>query len=309
MVKLAGFAAIVVANNNLLYYVFYYPAIALMGALSEAGADLAVLYFVSWLTNDLIAYLIPGLAAFLLFRRDFAEKRKYFPHEKSSPLLDGILTFFSACFLGSLAGIISNAIAKMLDSLFGTGEIPDAMEGTVPPQGEVSSYWVMFIFVCAIAPVVEELIFRKLLLTPLRKHGDRFAVIMTALLFGFYHGNFDQMPYAFVVGMLFGLLAVNTNSVIPSIIVHAVNNTAVTISQYLTKVTGEVEPAVTISSLVLEGMARAFWIGIAATALLISRKMFTPPNKSVLPKKEAAVQLFTNPAFYAFIVMMALMMV
>lgn len=309
VIKLAAFAAIIVLNNNFLFYIFYYPAIALMSVLSKAEAPLAVQYFISWLTNDMIAYLIPGLAAFLLFRKELAEKVRYSPHEKSSPFLDGILTFLSACFLGSLAGIISNFIASILDSLFGTGEIPDVIEGTLPPEGEVSSYWVMFIFVCIIAPVVEELIFRKLLLVPLRKHGDRFAVIITALLFGFYHGNFDQMPYAFVVGLLFGLLAVNTNSVVPCMIVHAVNNTAVTLGQYLTKVTGEVEPFISISNLVLECLARAFWIGIAATAVLISRKMFSPPNKSLLTAKERAVELFKNPYFYAFAAMTVLMMV
>lgn len=308
MIKLAAFALIVVLNTNLLFYVFYYPAAVIVQALGE-NAGLELLYFISWLTNDLCVYLIPSLAAFLLFRKELGEKISYPPHPNCSPVFNGALTFFASCFLGSLTSFLANAVAAALDALFGTGEIPDAMEGSVPPQGEMPSFWVMFFFVAVIAPIFEELIFRKLLLYPLRRHGDWFAIIMTALMFGFYHGNFDQMPYAFVVGMLFALLAVNTNSVIPSMILHVLNNTLVTLSQYLVKVTGETEAAISFSNLVSEGLGFSFWLGIPAIAIMIAGKLFKTTNKSVLPAKNQAAAIFTNPAFYAFLVFLGLMMV
>lgn len=307
LIKLAVFAMIVVLNNKLLYYIFYFPAVMILRVAGE-NASTELIYIVSWLTNDLSAYLIPGIAALLLFRRELREKIPYPPHPNASPILNSGLTFFAACFLGSLAALLANAVAAFLDSLFGTGEIPDAMEGTVPPQGEMGSFGVMFFFVAVAAPVFEELIFRKLLLHPLRKHGDWFAIIMTALMFGFYHGNFDQMPYAFVVGILFALLAVNTNSVIPSMILHLLNNASVTLSQYLVKVTGEVEPALSISNYIGEGLALSFWIGIPAVALMIAGKLFKTTHNSALPPKSKAVLLIKSPAFYVFIIFTALLM-
>lgn len=308
VIKLAIFTAIAVLNTHYLYYIFYYPAAAIVQALGE-NASSELIYFISWLTNDLCSYLIPALAAFLLFKNELKVKMPYPPHPNCPPVLNGALTFFAACFLGSLAGLFANAVAGVLDSLFGTGEITDAMEDIVPPQGEMPGFWIMFFFVAVVAPVFEELIFRKLLLYPLRRHGNWFAIIMTALLFGFYHGNFDQMPYAFVVGMLFALLAVNTNSVIPSMILHVVNNTLVTLSQYLVKVTGEVEPFLSISNLVSEGLGFSFWLGIPAVAIMIAYKLFKTTHKSPLPPKYQAKVMFTNPAFYVFLVLLALMMV
>lgn len=308
LIKLAVIAMIVMLNNKLLYYIFYFPAVMILRAVGQ-NASTELIYVVSWITNDLSAYLIPSIAAFLLFRKELREKLPYPPHPNASTVLNSGLTFFAACFLGSLAGLFADFVATLLDSFFGTGEIPDAMEGTIPSQGETGSFWVMFFFVAVVAPVFEELIFRKLLLHPLRKHGDWFAIIMTALMFGFYHGNFDQMPYAVVVGILFALLAVNTNSVIPSMILHLLNNASVTLSQYLVKVTGEVEPALSLSNWISEGLALSFWIGIPAVALMIAGKLFKTTQIPVLPPKTKAGLLFKSPAFYIFIIFTALLMV
>lgn len=308
ILKLAIFALIVVLNTNFLYYIFYFPAVLIVQALGT-NSNFEIRYFISWLVNDLASYLIPAVAAYLLFRKEIGEKIPYPRHPNVSPVLNSGLTFFAACFLGSLAGFFANAVAAVLDSIFGTGEIPDAMEGSVPPQGEMGSFWILFLFVAVAAPIFEELIFRKLLLYPLRRHGDWFAIIITALLFGFYHGNFDQMPYAFVVGMLFALLAVNTNSVIPSMVLHVLNNTLVTLSQYLIKVTGNTEPALSVANYTSIALALSFWIGIPAVALMIAGKLFKTVNKSVFIPKYQAKLIFTTPAFYVFVVFMALMMV
>ncbi|MDE6580257.1 MAG: CPBP family intramembrane metalloprotease, partial [Ruminiclostridium sp.] len=308
VIKLAIFAMIMVLNTNFLYVIFSVPAIDILQAMGEA-ATTEVIYFVSWLVNDLSAYLIPGLSAFLLFRKELSEKIAYLPHPSVSPVMNGGLTFFAACFSGSMAGLFANAVAALMDSLFGTGEIPDVIGSTVPPEGELGSFGVMFFFVAVTAPIFEELIFRKLLLVPLRKHGDWFAIIVTALIFGFYHGNFDQMPYAFVVGMFFALLAVNTNSVIPSMILHVLNNTMVTLSQYLIQVTGETEPALSIANFVSEGLTLSFWIGIPALAIMIAGKLFKTTHKAALAPKYKAGLIFKNPAFYVFVVFMLLMMV
>ncbi len=309
IIRLAAFTAIVILNSFLLQRILFDIAVVVIRLFAEAGAPSEVSYLLVWLTNDVGVYLIPSLAAFFLFKKDFDAHYKYPPRPYFQTVNYTFLTFFASCFLGSLASLLANFIAKVMDSIWGTGEIPDAMEGSVPEQGEVSSLLIMILFVGLIAPVVEEIIFRRLLLFPFRKHGDWFAVIISATLFSFYHGNFDQMPYAFVTGVLFALLAVNSGSVVPTVILHIANNMAVCLSQYLIKVTGEVEPFISISNYISGGLNLSFWIGIPSIAIMIAAKYFKSYRPVILKPNEKAKELFKNPAFYLFMILTALMMV
>lgn len=85
-------------------------------------------------------------------------------------------------------------------------------------------YIIYFISVGVIPPLIEELSFRGIVLGKLRKYGDSFAIIVSALLFGLMHGNIIQMPMAFISGLALGYLVIKTNSISPSIIVHFFNN-------------------------------------------------------------------------------------
>ena len=77
---------------------------------------------------------------------------------------------------------------------------------------------------CVIAPVCEELAFRRLLLDRLRPYGDRFAVCVSALCFGLFHGNLSQMLYAFTVGLVLGYVALRTGRIWQAMLLHAMVN-------------------------------------------------------------------------------------
>lgn len=77
----------------------------------------------------------------------------------------------------------------------------------------------------AIVPAVfEEFAFRGIILNKLRKFGDNYAIIISAVLFGLMHGNLSQIPFAFILGLVLGFIAVKTNSIIPGILIHFFNN-------------------------------------------------------------------------------------
>lgn len=86
----------------------------------------------------------------------------------------------------------------------------------------------------AIVPAVfEEFAFRGVVLNKLRKFGDSYAIIMSAVLFGLMHGNLSQIPFAFILGLVIGFIAVKTNSIIPGILIHFFNNLFSVIMSYL----------------------------------------------------------------------------
>lgn len=81
------------------------------------------------------------------------------------------------------------------------------------------------VVVVGVAPVMEELLFRGLILRGLvGNHGAVGGVVLTAVLFGVIHLNPAQVVGATLLGVLAGLLVVAGRSVYPAIGFHALNN-------------------------------------------------------------------------------------
>lgn len=81
----------------------------------------------------------------------------------------------------------------------------------------------MWLYVCIAAPVFEEVVFRGLVLRSLQPYGKRFAITVSAILFGLFHGSPIQTPYAILVGFVLGFVAAEYN-VIWAMVLHMMNN-------------------------------------------------------------------------------------
>lgn len=79
-----------------------------------------------------------------------------------------------------------------------------------------------------LAPVVEELLFRYLMINSLKENGIKKAIIISSLLFGITHLNLIQSTYAFLFGIVLGLLYVKDDSfnLAKPILFHIVVNTS-----------------------------------------------------------------------------------
>lgn len=86
-----------------------------------------------------------------------------------------------------------------------------------------SSIVSMFLYVAVFAPVFEEILFRGLILRNLLPYGKRFAIFASSFLFGIFHGNIIQTPYAFMVGLVLGYAAAEYG-LVWSIVLHMFNN-------------------------------------------------------------------------------------
>lgn len=81
-----------------------------------------------------------------------------------------------------------------------------------------------FIFLGLLAPIIEEILFRKLLIDRIVKYGEGIAVFTSALMFGLFHGNFTQFFFAFGVGLLFAYIYCRTGKIRYSIALHMIIN-------------------------------------------------------------------------------------
>lgn len=75
-----------------------------------------------------------------------------------------------------------------------------------------------------ISPVLEEIAFRGFLMQSLRRFGDSFALVVSAVLFGMLHSSPPSMFYAVFMGLTMGYFVLFTGSLHTSIIVHIANN-------------------------------------------------------------------------------------
>ena len=85
--------------------------------------------------------------------------------------------------------------------------------------------WARMICYEMIAPIAEELLFRQVLYTRIKKIVPVWiAVLVSALFFGIYHGNLVQGLYAFIMGALLALVYEWTKSFAAPVLFHMVAN-------------------------------------------------------------------------------------
>ncbi|MDE7288906.1 MAG: CPBP family intramembrane metalloprotease, partial [Oscillospiraceae bacterium] len=88
----------------------------------------------------------------------------------------------------------------------------------------------MFFYACLLGPVLEELLYRGVLLQSMRKYNERFAIFLSAGIFGLMHENYQQFILGFLLGIPLAVIAVKYNSLIPSIITHIIVNTTASVT-------------------------------------------------------------------------------
>lgn len=72
--------------------------------------------------------------------------------------------------------------------------------------------------------ILEETLFRYVPIAFISPYSKKCAVIFSALFFAFAHCNLYQIPYAFVAGVIFAAVDIATNSIVPSLLLHFLNN-------------------------------------------------------------------------------------
>lgn len=127
---------------------------------------------------------------------------------------------FAACYALLIVGNkIGTLVSLLLSDWLGyeVGAFALEMTMTLP-------LWCEFLVVVIIAPIGEELIFRKLIIDRISIFGEKTAIVISALIFALFHGNFYQFFYAFFIGALFGYAYVKSRNIFITMSLHAAIN-------------------------------------------------------------------------------------
>ena len=161
-----------------------------------------------------------------------------------------------------------------------------------------------FLMVCVLAPIFEELMFRKYLLRRLLPWGERFAVTATALCFALLHGNLSQMFYAFCVGLVLGKLAVYTGNIWQNIAIHSAVNLLGSglLMETPWEPVGNLAAVVILGALILGivvALTRRGWFRLEETGYV------TDPQENPIPQREKWKFFLLNPGMAVYLLLVA----
>jgi membrane protease YdiL (CAAX protease family) len=154
-----------------------------------------------------------------------------------------------------------------------------------------------------IAPLVEELIFRKLMLDRIRNYGEKTAIVFSALCFGLFHGNLTQFMYAFSVGLFLGYVYCKTGKVIYTMIMHALLNMISSSIMLLAPAMG----IGAVGKLLLAASALVIAVMFVLGFIQLIRHLRTKDLRtddsmpSMIPKREIAKTVYLNPCVLLFV--------
>lgn len=124
-----------------------------------------------------------------------------------------------------------------------------------------------------LAPLAEEAVFRGAVLRVLLRLFDKkwhwIAIAISAILFGLVHGNVQQFVHATLIGLILGWMYYRTDSILPGVLFHWVNNSA---AYVISNLIPNAEQARLID--IFGGEQRSVWLALLFSLCLMLPALF-----------------------------------
>lgn len=264
------------------YIVFLYLLILCLPMIGRQ-IDSEILIFL----DQPVTILLPTLIISYVYRRNNdVEFCDYYRVHKVS--FKNILLITGIVFLlPSMIGLVID-ISFMI---FPSASNGDEMLGVLTPLVSMSFGKRFFVFIynlcfMAVFPgLCEEILFRGSIwhLSIKLTLNTWIIVILNAAMFSVFHWNLDQLLYTFVLGIIFALIAYQTNSILSSIYAHILYNFIVDLSMYF--IPGESVVADATSYVVDELLAGPIMASVSTVLVIIILKLIKiPENKSTVER-------------------------
>lgn len=214
----------------------------------------------SYVFYSVLVIGIPFLIAARLLKRAKVEPVIEYAKPKDpvkSVLL--VLIGFCGCLAANYVTSILRYIAEIVGiySNYSSEEFPTSTFDVI----------VMFVASSIIPPLIEEYALRGVVMGSLRKYGNTFAILASAFIFGVFHGNAVQLPFAFMCGLILGYAVIASGSIWTGVAIHALTNGISCLSSAITFYAGD-KAAETYYSVIFAG---GIIIGILSLVLYLSR--------------------------------------
>lgn len=198
--------------------IFNGVAIAVSIALKDSGVFENELFSTAFsFCVPMISEIVSIIVGIKLLRIDF----------KPLATLDGfnggtmVKLVILAIGLQTAASMLSAVITAILEQ-FGLKSPAVDLSATT----SLSANLLMYVYACLIGPVLEELLYRGVLLQSMRKYNERFAIFLSAAIFGLMHQNYQQFLLGFLIGIPLAVVTIKSGSIIPAIFTHIIVNTS-----------------------------------------------------------------------------------
>ena len=193
------------------------------------------------------------------------------------------------CF-GMLCCCISQVVVSFIVTFFQTFLGLELQSSEVTEPDSVFSSVMCLISLAIIPALCEEFAMRCCSLQLLKKYGKGFSVVAVSIVFGLLHGNVVQFIFAFSVGLILGYITVTTDSIVPAVFIHALNNSMSVVQLILNKYIGEDASSNTITAIYIVWIAAGI---ISAVYLAL--------KKELIKKSKSRSVLTTGQKFTAFL--------
>lgn len=173
---------------------------------------------------SLIVFTAPFVIVCKLCRYRISDLISFNKTEKGL-FLPLFLIGISVCSFSNIASSVAGSIFESIgiDYNVNYGQNPNGFFG----------FLLSLIATVIVPSLVEEFACRGIVLGILRKFGNNFAILVSAILFGLMHSNFEQIPFAMLIGVALGFVTVKSGSIWCAVSIHAFNNLVSVVYSYI----------------------------------------------------------------------------
>ena len=183
--------------------------------LSLSGSFSGILGEVAYILSFVISFLI-GAAFLPKLKREREEAKGLCEEERLYLSIDKNSILRSLPLIAPMVAVIFllSYLTTLLLGAFGHSN-------TLPEMGALP----LMILEHALLPtLLEELLFRYLPMRLLMPYSKRACILVSSVCFALIHLNLFQIPYAFFAGLMLICIDIMAGSILPSLILHFVNN-------------------------------------------------------------------------------------
>ena len=263
-------------------------------------SDINIIIVLSSICN----YILPFPVFYWLMKKiDDVEIEKTNINIKTFIIYTGIT--LTLMWIGNLIGL---AITALLSNI-----IQSDIANPVQQLINTTDIWLNLVVISIVAPIFEEVIFRKFLIDRTIKYGAKVSIILSAVIFALFHGNLNQFFYTLLIGGFFAYVYIKTGKITYTIILHIiVNLMGSVISLILANSLNNLMTSATLAdaSIIIAYMIILFsFIIIGLYGLSKFKKARFHGQKTLIAIKNPIRTMFLNYGMVCFIIFFILEMV